>query len=448
MRRPQLPGQPSSARPAKILVLFALLLVPLLGLVGLTVDGGLLMVAYRKTQNAADAAATAAAMDLLKGQTSTIARATATTYVQTYNNMASANVAVNIPPATGPNSGTSTYAEAIISYPYSTSFIQLLGVNQGQTVTAHAVAGYHLSTPAEGLMTLAQSPGGGKGISVSGGAILSVDGPIVDNATDSHQALNVSGGSAVYATKVSVSGGSNSNAVYNYPSGGGTSPLIAGTGINYSDPLANLGLPTTSNGVVNTYYGWSGSNLQTFGSAQDVTINPGQTVTLQPGIYQSITVQGGGTATFQSGVYVLAGGGLTISGSSTVSNTTGGVMFYNTATNYNASTGADGSNPSFSDITISGGSAFNLTGLRSASSPFNGMLVFQDRSNSQTLTLSGGSTTQIGGTIYAPIANVTVSGGSTFNSQFIIGSLTVSGGSSRVDIEPPQTQGNLVYLVE
>jgi Flp pilus assembly protein TadG len=45
--------------------MFALLLPVLLGVLGLTIDGGLMMVVYRQTQNAADAAALAAAVDLL-----------------------------------------------------------------------------------------------------------------------------------------------------------------------------------------------------------------------------------------------------------------------------------------------------------------------------------------------------------------------------------------------
>jgi len=49
---------------------------------------------------------------------------------------------------------------------------------------------------------------------------------------------------------------------------------------------------------------------------------------------------------------------------------------------------------------------------------------------------------------YAPAANVTISGGSNFSSQFIVGSMTISGGSSSVSIIPPAAQANLVYLVE
>jgi Flp pilus assembly protein TadG len=439
-------------RSGKTLVLFALLLPLLLGMVGLALDSGLLLATHRQTQNAADAAATAAAMDLINGNSTTVAKATGHTYVETYNKMSGAAVTVNIPPNSGPHAGAgnTNYAEAIVTYPYSTSFVQLLGVSKSHSVTARAVAGYRLSAPVEGVMTLQQSPSGGKGLSVSGGATLTVAGPIVDNATDSEQALDVAGGSVVTATRITVSGGSDasSSTVQNYPSGSLTPST--NTGVNYADPLAYLAVPSINSGpVTNTNYGTlSGSplTLQSTASPQDVTVNNGQTVTLQPGIYQSITVQGGGTATFASGIYVLAGGGLTISGTSTV--TGSGVMFYNTANIYNVDTGVDDMYASYGAINLSGGSGFNLRGISDSSSPYYGMLVFQDRSNTQKLTVSGGSSAQTAGTWYAPTAEVDVSGGATYNSQFLVGSMIVSGGSSKVNIVPPASRGNLAYLVE
>jgi Flp pilus assembly protein TadG len=149
MMRHQPPQHPGTKRPGQTLVMFVLLTPALLGMVGLTIDGGLMLVTHRQTQNAADTAALAAAVDLMNGKTPAAAQSTAQTYVQTYNNMPNATTApyVNIPPLTGPHSLASigstsnNYAEAIISYPFQTSFIQMLGVNSSQQVTARAVAG-------------------------------------------------------------------------------------------------------------------------------------------------------------------------------------------------------------------------------------------------------------------------------------------------------------------
>jgi Flp pilus assembly protein TadG len=141
MTRHHLPEHPGTKRPGKTLAMFVLLTPVLLGMVGLTIDGGLMLVTYRQTQNAADAAALAAAVDLIHGNSIAIASTTGTTYVQTYNNMAGATVTITVPDS-GPYSGNSNYAQAIVSYPFQTSFIQVLGVNSSQQVTARAVAGY------------------------------------------------------------------------------------------------------------------------------------------------------------------------------------------------------------------------------------------------------------------------------------------------------------------
>src|SRR5207302_10170033 len=84
-------------RSGKILVLFALLLPVLLGMTGLVIDGGMVLAAHRQARNAADAAALAAAKDLLSGKSLATAQATAKTSVQSYNSLAKATVTPNDP---------------------------------------------------------------------------------------------------------------------------------------------------------------------------------------------------------------------------------------------------------------------------------------------------------------------------------------------------------------
>src|SRR5262249_49122687 len=154
---------------------------------------------------------------------------------------------------------------------------------------------------------------------------------------------------------------------------------VDNTGINVPDPLANLAAPTTTSTgtykVVNTNYG-------------NINVKTGQTQTLSPGIYTSISVSGG-TVTFNPGIYVIQGGqggvGINITGG-TVTGT--GVMFYNTSATYSPTTGVDATtkNSDFATINISGNSV-NLSGLSDSSSAYNGMLIFQDRSNTNTISL-------------------------------------------------------------
>src|SRR3954469_5721410 len=69
--------KPSSSRPGKTLVMFALCLPVLLGMVGLVIDCGLSIAAQRAAQNAADAAAMAAAMAGFSGRGDPLTVATA-----------------------------------------------------------------------------------------------------------------------------------------------------------------------------------------------------------------------------------------------------------------------------------------------------------------------------------------------------------------------------------
>jgi Flp pilus assembly protein TadG len=432
---------PGGSRSGKALVMFALLTPVLLGMVGLTVDGGLLLVLYRQTQNAADAAALAAAVDLLKGKSSGVATATAQTYVQTYNNMSSATVTVNIPPSTGPHAGNGAYAEAIVTYPYQTSFIQIVGGNSTQNVTARSVAGYEAVAAGEGVITLGQNPQGGKGIQVSSSSTLSVNGAVTVNAQGS-SALDDQGN--IYAQDVNVSGGATNAAnVQSYPSGGGPSPLEQNTGVNEPDPLANLAAPSTASAgtytVVNTNYG-------------NASVGNGQTVTLSPGIYTSIKITGG-TVTFNPGIYVIQGGqggtGLNITGGTV---TGSGVMFYNTSATYNPATGVDATtkNGDFASINISSGGV-QLSGLSDSTSPYNGLLFFQDRANTNTISIQGGSSgAQVTGTTYAPTANLQISGQGTWNSQFIVNQMSITGGGNVTINYAGQNLGkaNQVFLVE
>src|SRR5262245_22369647 len=127
-------------RSGKIIVLFALLLPVLLGMVGLVIDSGLAMAAHRRVRNAADAAALAAALDLLRGQTAATAKKTAADMVTTNNGLTSASVTVNIGKeiATGPYAGNPNFVEVLVSLDVGTTFMQILGVTKS-TVGGRAV---------------------------------------------------------------------------------------------------------------------------------------------------------------------------------------------------------------------------------------------------------------------------------------------------------------------
>jgi hypothetical protein len=210
-------------------------------------------------------------------------------------------------------------------------------------------------------------------------------------------ALTVSGTTKVTAGSILVVGGVSQ-------SGSPTLSPAPTTGVAAApDPLANLPAPSTA-GLTN--YG-------------EVSYSSG-THTLHPGIYTSITASGSARLTLTAGVYILEGGGLTVSGSGVVSGT--GVMLYNTSSSYPTSGGTYGS------ITISNSGILNLTAPTTG--PYAGVVIFQDRSNTKTLTLSGSAFVEgTGNIVYAPNAQVFLSGSANLQGALVAGTLSLSGNS-------------------
>jgi hypothetical protein len=154
-----------------------------------------------------------------------------------------------------------------------------------------------------------------------------------------------------------------------------------------------------------------------------VSIIGNNTTTLQPGLYLGgISITGNANVTFSPGTYVLAGGGLAITGNSTIHGT--GVTFYNT------------SSPSFAykPINITG----NETGSLSAPTPgaMEAMLFFQDRSvaniPANASTVVGNSSTSFDGVVYFPTTGLKFFGNSASSGYtfLIADTITVTGNAS------------------
>ena len=87
----------------------------------------------------------------------------------------------------------------------------------------------------------------------------------------------------------------------------------------------------------------------------------------------------------------------------------------------------------------------------SGSSPFNGILFYQRRRNVAVPILTGnGTDVKLTGTIYAKWANFDLSGQGTYNAQFVVGSLQLSGNGLVTIHATGKNFGtaNLVFLVE
>jgi Flp pilus assembly protein TadG len=440
-------------RSGSVLIWCALLLPVLVAMVGLTVDGGLMLSAYREAQNAADAAAIAAAYEMSRVGNTDTARTAAETFVQdsSHNNLAGATVTVNIPPSVTNYTAyqNSKYAEVIVTYPITTHFMQVLpGFSASKSVTARAIAGYEPIAGGEGVMALSPN---GIGLSAGGNGVLRVNGPIWVNSTASN-AMSP-GKNGMYATDIELaeSSGQPSN-IYNYST---SAAMTANLGQPpQPDYLAYLPTPTTSNGVDST-----------------VRTIPSGGGTMQPGIYNGgINLSGNGTYTMQPGIYVMQGGGFSVSGNVILSGS--GVMIYNTGSDYTASSGApdntdpldllNTTTPTASGVNFGGfslNSSITLTPINTALysysnaaiASFNGMVFYQRRANTQNASLTGGGgSSQISGTMYAKYSTLSYSGNGTTSAQFVFSSINLTGNGTITIQTVGATVGQAprVFLVE
>ncbi len=110
----------------QMLVIFAVLVVVLLGFVAMTIDVGMAFVEKRHLQNAVDAAALAAAQDLANGESDATVTATAIDYLQRNGyDGTDDTLEVNIPPTSGTYAGLSGYVEVKASADAPTAFLSL-----------------------------------------------------------------------------------------------------------------------------------------------------------------------------------------------------------------------------------------------------------------------------------------------------------------------------------
>jgi Putative Flp pilus-assembly TadE/G-like len=128
---------------AMILIVFSI--IGILGMSALAIDGGNAYVDRRKTETAASAAALTASITRIEGS-DWRAAALATARTNGYDNNGITNtVELNTPPLSGPYVGNSEYIEVIITSHLSTYFGVVIGIPQVTSI-AHAVS---QSKPAE-----------------------------------------------------------------------------------------------------------------------------------------------------------------------------------------------------------------------------------------------------------------------------------------------------------
>jgi hypothetical protein len=405
----------AKCRRGAVAPLIAICLIPVLSLVAIALDGGLLLDQRRSCQAAADAAALAAAEDLfwnwqansgLDPSGTANAAALANAAANGYNNDGVTSVVtVNIPPTSGSFAGKAGYAEVIIQFNQKRGFSGIFASGD-MPVRARAVGRGQWTAFNAGIVILHPTAANalyanGNGRTIVKGANIIVDSnnsmaaATVGNSfvTDSGKAIYITGSNPGYSGNFEATMLTNQNPV--------------------PDPLAYLPAPDPS--------------TMTF-----QTVPSGDNITLQPGRYSGgISLSSSTSATMQPGIYYMDGGGFSVSGSASVSGS--GVMIYSTA-----------------GLNISGSGSATLSAPTTGT--YKGISYFQSRTSSATAKISGNGTFNVTGTLYVAggLVNVQGNGDASLGSQ-VVALMMQSGGNGVTTITwdaPSTAPTRMIGLVE
>jgi hypothetical protein len=411
------------------------------------VDGGNMMAMRRRAQNAADSAALAGAMALLRESNATLARNDALLYAQGngfQTNGSETIVNVYSPPVSGPHAGDAKCVQVQVYKQLPSYFIRLL-ILRKPSVLAEAVATTSKGQgEGDGLICL--EPTDDHALEITHDATLEVaNGGIAVNSNDK-EALLAKDRSQIRGTRVRVSGGAKVD--------GGTVQPGPVTGVPpVADPLAMIPEPDPQTLGLRTFPGVKLSldhgkpevdlinpQISSLSGVVDVQQGSKTEVVLSPGIYSGGIEVKDVPVIMQPGVYYLDGGGLKLEGTASLSGL--GVTIFN------GSRRGD-----FAGIELKDYSKLNIQ------APLDGIykdiILFQDRDNDKEVRINSmGSIVALRGAFYLPKARYVVNEfGGTLNmqaTQFIVGSIKMGGHSSlRVNFDRDSNVGrSQVELVE
>jgi hypothetical protein len=462
----------STQRPderGQVLIIVAFAFVAIIMLLALVFDGARGLVMRRELQNSSDAAALAAANIV---QTMSPRGCSATggpppgAPQAAIVAAAKASVAINLPDypqdevVVSCPTGWDNYAVQVTLSDMSPTFFGSIFGSGGLDVIAKSsavngqttVVAYSVILLDPGHITWPNGRRGCPAFSLSGGPTVTFDSSLyINSACDEPHggALSTNGNAASLTMGTSGS----IRLVGEYAPGALTiSPAPMEYQVPRPDPLATLIAPSTTGMTVRRTV------------AQGKLIQNGGAITLEPGVYNGgIELRSSAKAYLRPGIYVIQGGGLDVgaqaelysieaSATTTTSATWAtdcpkascGVLIYNAGT-------ASGST-AMGQVKVAAGAvvkvrAYNpdfLSGVHK-NETYRNLLIWQDASPVPTstygqpeLSLTGGGGVDVGGTVYAPSANVRMggsSGGSGGDSidltlQFISWSIELHGNSS------------------
>jgi hypothetical protein len=411
-------------RRGAVAVLVAVLLIPIVGILAIALDGGMLLDNHRRAQAACDAASLAAATELFVNYPAIessdytlfdpygagVAAALESARNNGFpNDNIKSSTTVNIPPQSGPFAGKSAYAEVILICYQKRFFSGIWGTTR-ISVPCRAVARGRWAGSKQGILALhpnlksSLNASGTGAVTVTGGAAVIVD-------SNNGLAAAATGGGGITAANFEITGG------YTGALNGEIHTGVPPT----PDPLRYLPAPDVPpNGTMTVENVGQGN--------KKYTLSPGRYNNLPNFNAGDIVVLRQASANGAGGVFYIDGGGFKSTGASIImdTNTSGGVMIYNHPTSSAVS----------HQIQISGNSSgtVNLSALTDG--PYAGLLVWQQRTAAQQMSISGGGNFTLKGTFYAANAElqITGNGDATIGSQYISSTLNI-GGNGRIIID-------------
>jgi hypothetical protein len=444
-----------------VLLIVAFAMIALLAIAAIVVDLGLSWMLRRQEQNAADPASIAAARYIEEGDSAATRTKmdTAACFYAKENGFFRADndtcdtargegrLQVHWPPISGPFAAQPAMVQVVISAVHTSFFGQFLG-RPTITVKTAAVAARE-STSANSNSLVALDPDScGAGLIHGGGTVTiePVDNPDtgepfnggyvhVNSNCNPDGAYNDDCGSGNGAFKQGGNGGSTITAPLIYivgtcqEAGGEVASPVSEGADPAPDPMAGLYGPAQQGYPAGYCPKKQGLQIVYVKSLPtDAGCNwsqNGSTITMTPGVYYGGWKFSGKDVTvkLQPGIYIIAGGGVSITGpdlDSTPASVGGDpdptidparILIFSTDNTTDPDCDATIGRCLQDSIKISGKSSLRLWGLDSG--PWRGLLMWQDgRGDNPTapIELVGQGALDIAGTIYAPLAHVKIEG--------------------------------------
>lgn len=361
-----------------ILIYAAITAPVVIGAAGLSVDIGLWYANKRLAQSAVDSAALAGALEFRRsvGDTDSII------------NVVKAEALINgFSAANGDlievDSSVSPLVAVTITRPVPGLLSQVLFTNT-TNVQARAVARADVNNSCVWSL----NPSAPQSINIVGSADVDLGCGMLANTTDP-DGIHKEGSGCLSASGYKVAGGYDDS----LNSGCALSPVPETNVPPVDDPLASLPAPSYTPCV------GGGPPINLSGSA-DYIVSAGVHCT-------NINVTTSGTVTFGPGIHIFDGSALNIQGGATVEGSD--LMLY-WSENGGVNDGFD----------VAGGATVTMSAATTG--VYAGILIYQDRNTAPGVThkLTGGTTMNLDGIIYAPTTNVEFAGGTSSESSSIV----------------------------